>query len=296
MPTVKFSGINKEGKTRHFTVTGGCLACIGRGDSGMRQVRERAKGVMPLTAQFRDLVSELSIFLGKEEEWLPYLEPLFTVVKATRTCVTKPIDILRTGMASFDVQNYSYNEVMFAIFHLRSLLNNHCPTNACNGVQGFTGNNYGIEHIRFLMEKCGLSWEAAYTIMLGYYPFNNYPNSAHKGGGDACCFRFEYIPVSTWKQWLAGEYTPNYCNMTLADKFKSGHGYTENIRDMLNGSAKGPKLYTMLKAMYKAAKKPLSDKQTTDLFGKPVKQVATSPDIGEEVMAVFNEYMGKDYA
>lgn len=282
MPRVKFTGVKSDNTTHTFEVSGGCLACIGRSPGTMVSLRERFAGSDPALLSFVDCnnmdVTDPDI-----------LRPLWSMGGLMRSCLSTPETICEKRNALFNIRDFSYNEVMFAMFHLRTLCNDHA------GYIGWIRDGMRMSAEAFIKEsmEAGLTWKESYVLSL--IPEINKQTGrlqyTHHGRGDASCFSFG-MPCERLADWLNGRIhmdSLDFDTDRMARKLEKGEQYTQNIEYMLYQSTEKPSVLQALRACVSEALEPASTgERVTDLFGK------TSGNGPKYVERVRDEQWGRD--
>lgn len=267
---IKVLGRTEDGAVKTFTAAGACYRNIGKDRSYLGEVRNTMDGASPVTLTHENMCNNIP--KGIKDSHIKIFAKLWDIVPALRTCISTPAEILSSKRATFDVANYSLNEVMVAMFFMRTLVNDHA-----NDVRGYNAVpcRDNLELLRMLTEDKGWSWEKSYLFALCPHHNNSYAKqinyqSKHLGGMDACCFRFNTVSVETMFQFLRGEYEGwSFCDKLYDEVIREDSGYTQNISSQVktDGAVKGERMHGVFADLCSKAMRGCSNSTSTDLFG-----------------------------
>tara|TARA_R110000851_G_scaffold37930_1_gene97664 strand:+ start:237 stop:1124 length:888 start_codon:yes stop_codon:yes gene_type:complete len=261
MPTI----IYKQGE-KSFPMSGGCLAVMGRTQGSAENVflkckREEMTDVHTVT--FERILSFPSS--SPQPQYLEVLKKYMGMFPFMRCVLSTPEEILSKHDCTFDAKNFTQNEVMFAMFHIRMLV---------YAKQNFDGKrNFVLVNLQKLVDKGVPFWKAYTLCMLPFHaslkeqqrPFVQVLN------GDANTFCLNTLPVKSFKRLVSGKMpTPSYKGLTIYENAKAGHAYPQNISEFLSDKSKGAKMSDLLGFLVNTCHSTTGSSNLKDAFGHPI--------------------------
>jgi hypothetical protein len=263
MPVLKYS----DGKNSFF-VEGGCLAVIGRSVSAASEIsamidKHRLIGVKKVTF-------ERILFTGKDAasiEYLPVMEKYMSMFPFMRCVLTPYAEILTTGDCTFDVENYSQNEVMHAMFHIRAL--------AYTRVYALSYRDFPIRVMHRLMTFKGLPFWKAYLLCIIPHDasFREPVVSVNNViSGDANTFCLSRLAIKDFVTLLKGyQPVPSYVEGTVFENARDRVAYAQNISKYLQSpEGNGVTMGEFVKSIAVSAQDSTAVTGLRDAFGFPI--------------------------
>jgi hypothetical protein len=247
MTIIVFEGVTKDGDSVSFKRSGGCLCILGKSPAHLSEINDKMDSrrmVEIQTLTFKDILCESNHFKTpadcKENEVI--LKRFMKMFPEMRTCISSPKSILSGKGATFDAKRYSLNEIMFAMFHLRTMVSNYSYLKH-KAVRG-------VDLIRHLMTKHNYPfWKVYLASLLKIASCESYINerpytshcdimSKHLGGWDASCFNWKCVEVETFCSLLEGNPPKfNARRDTMMDHLNDNLRYHRNIQAWLSSDA-----------------------------------------------------------
>lgn len=265
MPTITY-----KGNGRSFSITGGCLAVMGRTRCAAENIKETLlmKGIDKVsTVRFKDIL-HLDGNVGTNN--LKYRD-VFTKYMSMfpfMRCVKTPYDkILTTTDCTFDAENYTQNEIMHAMFHIRQLA---YPT-----LNAFEGNTYMIKSLYKLTEQ-GVPFWKAYTLCMipthinPRFPVENFNRFLE---ADANTFMLKSLPLTKFKKLISGKKPkPKYKGGTILKNAMAEKPYAQNMTEYLSGCTPltEPTVYDLIHKVIEDVQLGKEGRRITDAFGHPI--------------------------
>lgn len=273
MPTIVYRGNGKR-----FSVTGGCLAVMGRNTDHAENIRykmNKATIEEISTVTFKDILQ-----FSASEDNLKYLD-VFTAYMSMfpfMRCVKTPYEkILTTTDCTFDAVNYTQNEIMHAMFHIRQL--------AYSQHNAFKNCDFMLTAM-YDMVQSGVPFWKAYTLTLIPFHINpRYPlvDFNRVLEADANTFMLKSIPLANYKRLVSGRKPkPHYEGGKISDMAQREKAYPQNITNYLMGGTIGEKtLYDLLSQTIKYAQEASTGSAIVDAFGYPLHRTQERYDISD---------------
>jgi len=276
MPTIYFNGKNKQGEARSFYASSGCLCLLGR-DEGELEGRSQEvtrTGIVELdTITYRQMTKELT------DDQKKLLKKYMKMFPFMRTVVT-PVDDMKDHI-TFNVKDYTLNEVMFAIFHLRVALS---LSPKFSGISGETKS--GIAFMDYLIKQGYEFWEAYFTAICNSpvdsegIPHSSYDYYDHYNGWDCSCFHFYGTDMTSFETLVSGNIeAPVYKGATLLEHILDMRCYPENIKKWLTSASPTHHMSSLQKAVSRRYSKVIKGTGATDYLGRTLKVVQHSPSL-----------------
>ena len=278
MTKVTFTYINSSGEKISFSRESMCLQIMGKAPCQMQNLHMATRDMeyLPHTITFESLGDTV---YPKDALAIEIAKKVCGINPAMRTCITPVEDIVRTGKATFDIANYSYNEVMFCMFHLRLLFNSHCVWRSTSPIfRRFAGKS-GLSVMHHVLSTYRCDWRIAYLCAL------DIENDYHLNDSDASLIVASRVSVDLFSKWVNGEITSlDFDERKLIDFFSpSAYGYdtyARNIRSLLMDSPPYKDfLLTLVSSAKIAASRNLRPVVKLNLFGRAFKDyISTDTD------------------
>lgn len=262
MPTLLYKGDGKQ-----FSITGGCLAIMGRTSCAAENIlyKMNARSMESIkTVKFQDIL-QLSV-ASTNTKYLKVFEAYMSMFPFMR-CVKTPYEkILTTTDCTFDVENYSQNEVMHAMFHIRQLA---YPMHvACKP------SSFMIATLHTLTQE-GVPFWKAYTLCM--MPFHINPRFPKKDfnrvlEADANTFMLKHIPLSNFKKLISGRKPkPKYVEGTVTQNAHNEKAYAQNITTYLATDLRSePTVFDLIDKTIDYAQANKRGGCIVDAFGIPI--------------------------
>lgn len=232
MPVLHYS----DGE-RQFQITGGCLAVMGRSPAAAENIQNLIEKV-ELTG-VKQVVFKKILQIEPLQSNIKYLELMdkyMSMFPFMRCVLTSNKDILTKGDCAFDVENYSQNEVMHAMFHIRIL--------AYSQISIVYSGDFMIHAMYKLMTEQNLPFWKAYLFVTVPHDktfSRNFSSVNYLMGGDANTYQLGAIPLSSFISLLKGEQPlPDYVGGTVSQLAKAGRAYTQNISKYMTVTGSRP--------------------------------------------------------
>jgi hypothetical protein len=264
---VTFTYISSSGIKEIFSKESMCLQIMGKVPCQMQTLHMATKDMeyLPHTITFESLGDTI---YPKDALAIEIAKKVCGINPAMRTCITPVEDIVRTGKATFDIANYSYNEVMFCMFHLRLLFNSHCVWRSTSPFfRRFVGKS-GLSVMHHVLSTYRCDWRIAYLCAL------DIENDYHLNDSDASLIVASRVSVDLFSKWVKGEITSlGFDEGKLIDFFSpSIYGYNtyqRNIRSLLMDSPlRKDSLLTLVSMAKSVASRHLIRVVRLNLFGR----------------------------
>lgn len=269
MPKLTLKGTNKDEKPVHINIAGICLAILGKVDAKVEYLQSRLedKCVASLETLTYHNMNVCGTDFNKDD--VEVLTKLMGLMPFMRTCITKPKSLLDGDYPVFDIANYPLNEIMYAIFHLRVLLEYQY-----NG-----RDNRFFDIVSRLKDKYPLWAIYLAGVSNRLTGFDKEDYCYHLCGIDACCYRFDKITWGGWSVFMRGELTKKHVTWdegdTLFENITEGNVYKQTMRKFLTNVSTRPsrKLSNVMFEAHKLYR--VNREESTDLFGQPMQQEST---------------------
>ena len=271
---IKVLARTEEGEVKTFKANGACYRNIGKCNVYLSEVRHSIGYASPVTLTHENMANHIPATI--EERHVEMFSKLWSIIPALRTCISTPAEILSSKRATFDVANYSLNEVMVAMFFMRTLVNTHAAKTRYHTRL----HNTNLRAMDKLITDKGWSWEKAYLFLLcpnhdNEYAKNPSYQSEHLKGADATCLVFSKIRLKTMFEFLRGEYKGwNYNKRSYKEVLAGSSGYTQNIRSQVKSASgvEGDSMGTVFAKLCKQAMSVGKKEKTEDLFGGTISE------------------------
>jgi hypothetical protein len=223
---IKVTARSEEGKPVVYEGEAVCFAVIGKHDHYINLILDAIGDAQPVTLEHKNMANNL-MSVTLTDEMKQAFAHMWKVFPCFRTCLTSPEDILEHGRTLFDVSNYSLNEVMYCMFLMRIMVNDHCSYS--------NNEQVGIAHPIKVMDAFlshGKPWWQAFLATIAPNLDRIGDNTYHMGGRDASVFKFNTINIANMKAVLEGRYEYEFCPYTYREVLDEGDGYTKNVLSM----------------------------------------------------------------
>jgi hypothetical protein len=262
MPVLKYT----DGKNE-FKIEGGCLAVMGRCASAAENINclittYKLDGVTKVTFnRILQLPPTTSTI-----RYLSVMDKYMSMFPFMQCVITSNSDILKTKDCTFDVENYTQNEVMHAMFHVRML---------AYATIGIVHKGSTMIEALYKLTEDGLPFWKAYllcTAPMGItFKYRVSPVLKNVLEADANTYCLNRLPLSNFLSLLRGERPePIYQGGTILENAKARQKYAQNISSYLESATsliKEPTLSDFFVSLAKTAQANTVKHSATDAFG-----------------------------
>lgn len=251
------SYVDTDGNVRDEEMTNACLRMLGKDYDYLSDLKAVLSNYdQPLTITYYNMLDRRDLWESYDKDLvIATIDKLRSLHKAFKCCLSTTEEIVNTQDAVFDVQNFSYNEVLWTMFQFRSFMNGyHCDTRKSSMFGG--DNESPMAVMCYLQAEQGMTWKQASVLMLSGTFYNGY-TYYHTNGDDSCCYYFSETSVSRMNAWLSGELFDDNLMLksdTMKEHLDEEMPYPKNMVDMLTDGDRGMEgFYLELQRVWKRA-------------------------------------------
>lgn len=298
---VIFYGKNKAGEDVELRSNGGCLGHTGKLPSQVERISyslEQEEGFVSV-----DRIRFLDInygFNGKKVSHNPISERILNWPLSwdfiKEVVLTDAETILKKGYCDFDATK-PYNQVMLAMFHLRSFVNRSGGSRRCtNRVLSFdhTESLLNLGFIEKLITMGTPMWKA-YVIMMA--PSSNSDDYHHAGFDSSCIHSYKKISVARMKEWMTGKAPIEFEGEDFYTQvIKNQDCYVRNITSRMHDLEpfEGDNMYKVYREMFTAMSDASTDTAGSDVFGGSLTvKSGSDKEILDALTATIDKYFGE---
>lgn len=233
MPRVTIYGLTESGKEASFSISGICFAILGKTESRLENIywMLTKKGIHQLkTLKWTDV--------SPARKCLDAIQYVFDTYDFMRTCISTPEEIVESNKAVFDIENYTLNEVMHAIFHLRSMstLERIFNSDISNGEFFKKATSSGMHpayaYALSMMPPIGDFKRTRTSSVETLKPISREKGHEHIWSNDSNCFNFRLMDLNRYLDICSGKYQKDpseYEGGTLQENLGNQEKYIQNM-------------------------------------------------------------------
>lgn len=272
--------LNEKGQLCTKEMHNECLRMLGKDEDYLDDLKRALPDLeTPVSITYLDMFDGPTV---DKELAVASIERLRKLSASFSCCVTPSEEIVEKRDAVFSVQGYSYNEVLFTMFHFRALMNDyHCSTRMAKLPSS------PLKAMEKLQKDYACTWEQAYLLTMApsiqdgiaYY---------HVNGDDSCCYHYGEISQGRMLSWLRGEMYDERFDLSPKDEDMAWHldqmePYPRNIARMLDGG-EGSVMENLYEDLSQAYRSVNTSASTGTLFNP-----STSSSTDDPIQAVVDK-------